>query len=214
MTTIAQRRGVGEMSTPTQQPKHQNVIVRRREAGEISTPAKRPDRGKEGAGDVSIPDPQSKRRKVSVQHQADEKSTPAQGENCFTAKAYDEADETSEASVNVRCAVCKDIVARCKDRNRIFSWYHDIYGLLHSVAKGCHFCTQVLRDIPPGEVESLKREFAESGVGESNPVEARLKAETLYFEQKGVVFTIRRSNGGEYDRLASIDLYFSRDLGR
>ena len=64
--------------------------------------------------------PLPKRRKVAIQHQVGEMFMSAQKRKGSSFKAHYEDDETSEASINVLCRVCKEIFAACKDSRMIF----------------------------------------------------------------------------------------------
>jgi len=127
-----------------------------------------------------------------------------------------EPDAVSEVSHSSLCTICQDIFGRTKNKYRMFFWYHDIHGLIESAAKGCHFCVQVLRDIRPEDVETLKREFVELDDKQSRscPVEKRLKVETRYHEHLGVSFLLQRSKWGGHDLLAAESLWFDRDFSK
>lgn len=160
--------------------------------------------------DISIDGKRWKRRKVVIQ--AGGSPTSAQP---HIAAVQHEIDETYGVNVDVLCTVCKGIFARAKDRHRVISWYYDILGLIDSAAKGCHFGVSILRDICPADVEALKANSAELDIkqSESQPVEKRLKAETLYYEYRGVAFVLRRS-GGDFGVLATSTLYFAGGISK
>jgi hypothetical protein len=161
---------------------------------------------------------QPRKRKRKLQHEAAESSIESQQKNRQELTVQPGGDGKSELIINRLCTVCEDIFASAKERHRRFSRFYDILGWLESVEKGCHFCAQVLREIPCGVVESLKREIAEVDVKESDsrpeshPLEKRLKVETRYYKQRGVAFMLRRSDGGQLDILATANLY--SDLGK
>lgn len=159
-------------------------------------------------------------QKRKIQYEAAESSTDPQRKKRQELVVQLEGDEKSKVIINRLCTVCEDIFASAKDRHRRFSWFYDILGLLESVEKGCHFCAQVLREIPRGVIECFKQEIAEVDVEEphsqsdSHPVEKRLKVETRYYKRRGVAFMLRRSHGGQFDTLATIALYFNQYPGK
>lgn len=159
-------------------------------------------------------------QKRKLQHEAVESFTDPQQKKRQELTVQPEGDERSEAIINRLCTVCKDVFASAKDKHRRFSWFYDILGFLESVERGCHFCAQILRNVPYDTVQSLKQEIAQVDIKESDsepeshPVEKRLKVETCYYKRRGVSFMLRRSAGGQWDILATLNLYFNQDPGK
>lgn len=124
----------------------------------------------------------------------------------YFANHQDEADAKSHFVLNALCSICEGIFARAKLRYRIFSWFYDITNLVDSAARGCHFCNIVLHNFSLEDIKALQRE--ENGIGDSASaaVEKRMKAETRFYNNRGVCILLRRSYGAEQDVLASVRL--------
>ena len=66
-----------------------------------------------------------------------------------------------------------------------------------------------MHNMDPADVKSLQEDFIVRDIEQtdSQPVEKRLKAETLYYETLGILFVLRRKDDSQFDILAEVPLF-------
>jgi hypothetical protein len=120
-----------------------------------------------------------------------------------------EAGEQPGGHFNALCSLCEGIFARAKLGHCVFSWFHNITEWHDSAGRGYHFCNIALSRCGLSDIQSLQREMAEVQDLNSGALDKHLKAETRYYDNKGVSFLLRRNDGREHDVLVHVDLGFS-----
>jgi hypothetical protein len=157
-------------------------------------------------------DSASKKRRRSVRsHQTPGKKARA------AIVQLEPAPSAEKVSFNNLCSVCEAIFARIsRDRKYTFSWFHNVYELIDSVLKGCHFCNLLMANLnSKGNLtKDMVHELLKMKEEDPDMVPNLLKAETRYVWKAGVSFLVRFSDGSEWDVLAHIDLSFEDALGK